>query len=241
MTADGFAWLVPRSWRKNSLPAWKSWDQKGDVGFLDMQFLATKALCVSACVSGTGIVSPCPLPGWEGWAFLEVWVTSRAAPRCYPAAQGRAVLISGCTDPKPAAWCAACAWNANAASASPQRHSHGADVLERLDNGNGWGRGVVSVSLTKIGAVNPVSLQRTAGWLTTQNAAVVGGGEGGFGCPLPFSLPFRHPNAGEMTGASQHPMQHLTWDSASSVGAWKSLAPSWPGKEKDAGVLPLVL
>lgn len=28
---------------------------------------------------------------------------------------GRAVLISGCTDHKPAASCAACVWNANAA------------------------------------------------------------------------------------------------------------------------------
>lgn len=76
VTADGLAWLVPGSWRKNSLPAWRSWGQKGDVGFLDMQCLATKALCVSACVSGTGIVAPCPLPGWGGWTFLEVQVTS---------------------------------------------------------------------------------------------------------------------------------------------------------------------
>lgn len=30
--ADGSAWLVPRSFRKSSLP-WRSWDHKGDVDF----------------------------------------------------------------------------------------------------------------------------------------------------------------------------------------------------------------
>lgn len=40
-------------------------------------------------------------------------------------------------------------------------------MLERSDNDNGWGRGVSSVSLTRVGTVNPVSLQRTAGFLTT--------------------------------------------------------------------------
>lgn len=54
--------------------------------------------------------------------------------------------------------CAARAWNANAASATE---------LQRLDNDNGWGRGVLSVSSTKIGTVNPVTLLRTAGFLTT--------------------------------------------------------------------------
>lgn len=54
------------------MPAWRSWDQREDVGFLNMQCLGTKALALSACVSGTGIVPPCPLPGWDGGALLEV-------------------------------------------------------------------------------------------------------------------------------------------------------------------------
>lgn len=56
LTADGFAWLVPKSWRKSALPMWRSWDQKRDVTILDTQCQATKTLAVSANVSGTGIL-----------------------------------------------------------------------------------------------------------------------------------------------------------------------------------------
>lgn len=55
-------------------------------------------------------------------------------------------------------------------------HSHGADVLERSDDDNGWGRGVLSVSSTKAGAANPASLQRTAGFLTTLECCCGGWG-----------------------------------------------------------------
>lgn len=75
VTADGFAWLVPGSWRKSALLTWRGWGQERDGSDISGHSGTTNAVAISASVSGTGILPLLTLPGLKGCILIEGFAT----------------------------------------------------------------------------------------------------------------------------------------------------------------------